>query len=244
MTICQLCKCERPLVNAHIIPRSFWNVEQNEFGPLAILSSREGWRPRRSQHGIYDQTILCDECDNKLGLFDQHAFEQLVNCKGSVIFDFSGLRALKYVSADPVTVHNFATSVAWRASKSKQEYFSRVSAGAYEKILQDSFSGDIAATKQLDCFIAEFDQEGLPLLNPQYSRMEGVRFLVIFANRFTFYIKVDRQKTPEMFQKFIIRSGSPVLSYVRAWEGSKQKEAMRQLVWSNPKPKFWKKPIS
>ena len=244
MTICQLCGRERPLIDAHIIPKSFWNIEQNKFGPLAILSSNEGWRPRRSQQGIYDKNILCDECDNKMGLFDQHAFEQLVKVRGSPVLNLPGLRALKYGGADAVMVHKFVASVAWRASKSKQEYFSRINAGSFEKILQDSFSGDIAAIKQLDCFIAEFDQEDLPFLNPQYSRMEGVRFLVIFANRFIFHIKVDKQKTPEMFREFIIKSGSPVLSYVRAWEGSKQKEAMRQLVWSNPKPKFWKKPIS
>jgi hypothetical protein len=44
--------------------------------------------------------------------------------------------------------------------------------------------------------IAEFDQADVPQLNPTYTRLAGIRFLVLYANRFIFYLKVDKKPTP------------------------------------------------
>lgn len=241
MTICKLCGNARKLIDAHIIPKSFWNLNHNEIGPLAIVSSAPNWRPKRSQQGPYDQNILCEECDNKLGLFDQHVVETLVKVDGVPIVDEPGAKVMKYEKADPSKVHSFIASVAWRASKSQHYYFGRVSLGPYEDLLQASFGGNEDAQRQLDVFISEFDNRDTSFLNPQFNRFDGVKVLVIPANRFTFYVKVDKQKVPEEFRQLAIRPGSPVLSLVRKWQGSKQYEALRKLVMSNPRPTFWRK---
>jgi hypothetical protein len=241
MAICQLCGIDRKLIDAHIIPKSFWNINQDGRGPLAVLSSRPNWQPKRSPLGEYDNNILCAECDNILGRFDQHFVENLVKAQGVPIVNAIGATVLNYDKADAAKVHALITSIAWRASKSQRDYFGRVQLGPYENLLKASFGGDVDAQAKLDCFMSEFDERNACFLNPQYSRFTGVRMLVIYANRFTFYVKVDRQETPEEFRNLIIREGRPVLSLVRKWEGSKQWQALRKLVNVNPRPKFWKK---
>lgn len=239
MALCQLCGNDRNLINAHIIPKSFWKFDKVDGRPLAVFSSRPNWRPQRSQQGEYDDNILCEECDNKLGVFDQHAYENLVIPIGTPYVKSPQVTALKYNGADGKIVHAFVASLAWRASKSQRNYFCRINLGPYEDLLRASFEGDVSAMEFLDCFIAEFDNRDGLFLNPQYSRMEGVKFAVFYANRFTFYIKVDKQKTPATYGELIVRAGKPVISVVRSWEGSEQHEAMVKVVKSNPRPNFW-----
>jgi hypothetical protein len=240
MPLCQYCNNERSLISAHIIPKSFWNIDKEDGGPLAVLNSRSNWKPQRSQQGEYDRNILCEACDNKLGVLDQHAYENLVNVQGTPIVNSERARAIKYESADAKTIHAFVASVAWRSSKSKRDFSTRINLGPYEKIYFAAFNGDEDALKSLDCFIAEFDERNVSFLNPQYSTMGGVKFVVIYANRFTFYIKADKRKIPDIFRPFAITNGQPVLSLVRTWIGSKQHEAMVKVVKSNPRPRFWK----
>ena len=240
MAYCRLCGNDRKLVNSHIIPKSFWNIENKSSQSPAVLSSKRNWRPIKSPIGEYDGNILCESCDNRLGVFDQHAFEKLVVKSGNLIQqDNSQARAYEYDDADPITILKFMISVAWRASVSTRNYFTRIQLGPYEDQFKSAFEDGQETLGEIDCLISEFDQRDVAFLNPQYSRMEGVRFVVIFANRFTFYVKVDRQKMPNIFKSFAIRAGKPVVSIVRQWEGSKQQDAMRQLVNSNPRPKFW-----
>lgn len=97
-------------------------------------------------------------------------------------------------------MHSFIASVAWRTSKSQHYYFDRVSLGPYEDLLQASFGGNEDAQRQLDVFISEFDNRDASFLNPQFKRFDGVKVLVIPANRFTFYVKVDKQKNAKGVQ--------------------------------------------
>ena len=241
MAICKLCGNARKLIDAHVIPKSFFDFRYNHIGPLAVISSAPNRRPQKSPQGPYDNNMLCAECDNKLGRFDQHALENLVRAEGVPISDDPNIGVVKYDKADATKVHSFIASIAWRASKSQHYYFDRVRLGPYEELLQHSFSGVEEAQRNLDCFISEFDYKDAPFLNPQYFRFDGVKVLVIHANRFTFHVKVDRQRLPDEFRELVIRPGSSVLSLVRQWHGSKQREAMRKLVTSNPIPRFWKR---
>jgi hypothetical protein len=237
--ICKMCGNDRKLINSHIIPKSFWNIQKQGAEPLAVLSNRPGWRPVRSPIGEYDNNILCEQCDNQLGLFDQHVYEKLVLDLGAPLLHHGTPLGFTYSNSDPILVKKFILSLVWRASISSRDYFCRISLGPYEDIFRNSFMGNETSNDEISCLISEFDQRDVAFLNPQYSRMDGVKFAVVFANRFTFYAKVDKKSLPEFFRQSEIKQGNSVTSILRDWEGSKQQQAMRQLVHQNPRPRFW-----
>lgn len=88
--------------------------------------------------------------------------------------------------------------------------------------------------------IAEFDQADVPQLNPTYTRLAGIRFLVLYANRFIFYLKVDKKPTPSDLQGLMLKEGRPVHSLVMTWSLSKEAKIMKKLAIKMPSPSFWK----
>ena len=76
---CKLCGEERPLIDAHIIPASFFRDAQ--LGPevLQVLSNDPREYPRRAPQGVYDQELVCESCERKFGPWDGYAAELLIN---------------------------------------------------------------------------------------------------------------------------------------------------------------------
>jgi hypothetical protein len=192
MPTCRLCGQERPLIDAHIIPQGF-HPEPVDIGPAMIVSNTPGVFPKRSRTGPYDQHILCAQCDGKLGALDQHATEKLLDAKPTVILKG---RARRYDEADAKKVLDFFASVAWRASVSNHEMFRSVDLGPYEAAIGRYLSG-AQPNYPIAGWLAEFDVPSPPYLNPHSTRFDGVRFLVLYAARFIFYLKTDQKKVPK-----------------------------------------------
>jgi hypothetical protein len=230
MPVCLLCGEDKPLIDAHIIPKGF-HPEPAAIGPAVLVSNKAGVYPRRAPVGVYDQHILCAECDGALGILDQHAIENLLNSNAANILEGN---AKRYADADAATVLRFIASVAWRASASKHDMFDRVELGPYGGALKEVATGDSDAAP-VSAFLAEFDVPSPPYLNPHRTKIEGVNFLVIYAARFIFYLKLDKRPTPRAFDALQIRPGRPVVALVRSWHSSKEKQIMRTMSFHNDK---------
>jgi hypothetical protein len=215
-------------------------LHSNCNGPLAILSGAPSSRPLRSPQGVYDSNILCEECDNEFGKLDQHGCETLLEAEGIPIAGEGDTKGFIYDKADGSKLISFITSVAWRASKSKHDYFNRVFVGKYEELLQASFRGDVNAQAQLDCFIFVYDKRNIPQFAPSYNLSDGIWTLVISANRFVLLIKIYEGKASSILESHAIRPGSQVLSLIVNWEGSSHKKVAHRIVKANSWPKFWK----
>ena len=228
---CKLCGQPKPLVKAHIIPRAFYAVSQGRGGNGRIISDAEGHRPQRSPVGIYDKSMLCAKCDGYLGQFDQHAVEVLLaTSTATPIFCGESIVGKRYDAADPDKILRFVASVAWRASHCNHEFFRNVRLGRYEGNIKKLLQGTLVFGDEIGCLMSEFDSKHVPLLNPQSTRFWNVRFWIIPANRFMFFLKTDRQAMPNSFSRFSIRSGSPVVSLIRSWQGSDPGRAARRVV--------------
>jgi hypothetical protein len=77
--ICRLCQQQKPLIEAHIIPRCLHGPLKSGKGPMLRLSKNPSVYPRRSPTGEYDTFILCGSCDNLIGRWDDYACEILVS---------------------------------------------------------------------------------------------------------------------------------------------------------------------
>lgn len=242
MAICKLCRNDKKLVQAHVIPKSFWYLDQRPgspySGPLAIMSS-SGGRAKPSYIGLYDTTILCESCDGDLGKLDQHAAERLIRGERRQL-NISDVQAWLYSQAQAGVLIRFLASVAWRASVSSLPYFGRVNLGPYEERLKSIGTGQREPASDLECIVSEYDIDEVALLNPTNTRLGDLNFLVLYAHRFAFYLKLDKRPLPLSLRPAVLKEGQPVLSIVRPWASSKEFRLLRRVAQKNPKPAFWK----
>jgi hypothetical protein len=236
MPTCKLCKNDRKLISAHIIPRAFYAPPSPE-GAAKILANKEGTWPRKAPIGVYDASILCEDCDGALGKLDQHAAEQLLQGKPTkevMAGANQQVVARYYGNADASKMLLFIASIIWRASISSHEFFSRVELGPYEDILRSMLLGHAEESDRVDAILAEFDTPAAPILDPHSTRFAGVNFWVVYASRYVLYLKLDRRGVPDPFAELALRRASEVISTVRSWEGSKELSVMQKIVVANP----------
>ena len=70
--ICKLCTNEAALIKAHVIPKSFWEIEAAQ-PPPRMVTNIEGVFPKRIPIGVYDQTIVCERCERSFSDYDSYA---------------------------------------------------------------------------------------------------------------------------------------------------------------------------
>ncbi len=144
--ICRFCNNKKKLCKAHIIPETFYNI-QNKSSYLG-LSKNGTIDCIYSQNGLKDPNILCPECDAILGNYDKYAAVILKNeiFKYPMILEKNNNEQLYLLSKDSfnyVLLRKFFISLVWRASISN---LCSVSLGKYEdialKILKDEIQDD------------------------------------------------------------------------------------------------------
>lgn len=126
--ICKFCGQEKQLCKAHIIPQAFY--KDLNIGPYFLAS--KGKYAKKLPIGEYDNTILCAECDRRIGLYDEYAsrlfLKELENFKVSHI----NLYTIPKTHLDYTKLRKFIVSLIWRASISTK--FTEVNLGDYENI--------------------------------------------------------------------------------------------------------------
>jgi|GEM_PF-1442701 len=135
---CLFCKNQKQLIKAHIIPRKFY--ESLKISRKAIRQYSENGKSKQEQSGVYDETILCKDCDgNIIGKWDGYAQElllqeipnQLNNVSSTSnkfnIKHFKGnderleIQTFKYKE-----LKLFFMSVLWRSHLTKESFFAKV----------------------------------------------------------------------------------------------------------------------
>lgn len=228
---CRLCGEQRELVKAHIIPQSFWPTDE---GTPKVLSNTAGVYPARAPLGVYDPNILCEKCDSTiLGPLDQHAAEALLRGAAEPLNDAPPIPK-RYPDAEPRKIELFVASVAWRASVSNCRFFHRIRLGRYEEVIRQMILGAPIEQGSVEVAIAEFEHHG-GTLDPHQARFDGVRFSLIYAERFIFYVKTDRRRCPSFLTECIVRPGRPVVTIPRSWKASKERQLLTNIARSNPK---------
>ena len=113
---------------AHIIPRAFYHKEADFH--FAVVNMTKVDRPRRSQKGVWDDTILCEQCEARFASIDEYAAETLhqrriealpVVQDGNMFLDRNGSPlAFALPWADGEQIIWFALFVLWRAGASSR----------------------------------------------------------------------------------------------------------------------------
>ena len=242
MGICKLCGEERTLIRAHIIPLAFHrNLQSGSEKPPLILGNDPNSFPRRTPGGLYDEELLCLECERRFGPWDQYGAECLLHRFDQ---DAQGkywdgeLMVYEIYNWDEARLRMFALSLLWRAAVTTNPIFKKVTLGGpYEPRLRERIlAGDPGSPKDFSVFLSRWlvqpEHAGMELtqISPYVWRLEGINMAKIFLGGFVFYIKCDQRQFVEPFPDIILSPNRPVFAMPRQLEGSKDLAALRPAI--------------
>lgn len=151
--ICRYCGQYKELCSAHIIPKSFYCLKQLKSDDRLIGIDQQGAiNSTYYQNGIKDNTILCSECDRRLGEYDKYAKEILFDVLPKHKFPDTQIFLLRpdNYKFDYQKLRYFFISLVWRASISNSGD-SNISLGKYEDIALKILKGEIPDNPDLFC---------------------------------------------------------------------------------------------
>ena len=120
--LCRFCLEQRQLIEAHIIPKGFFERIRSDEPNILV---NESDYPKRSPQGIYDKGILCGPCDNIIGKWDQYAQEVLtMDMSGfTLIAEGQNIGGWERPEYNYELLKLFFISLVWRASISTHSFY-------------------------------------------------------------------------------------------------------------------------
>lgn len=223
--ICLLCGNEKILIKAHIIPRKLYNPLKDGKDAPIIYPTTLTKRWKQSQSGIYDDKILCRECDgNLLGPWDNYAQALLLEpfeAKNYILQ--TGKRYFyKKEKIDYVKLKLFFMAVLWRASITNENFFFEVNVGSWESVLKDMIlKADPGTANDFSVILAKYEGALANIMpNPERVRTEGINCYRFRAAGYVFLIKVDSRPFPQKLKLGILTPNQPLLIKISQYEQS------------------------
>lgn len=231
---CRFCGQERKLVKAHIIPEGFFRRLRDNQDPPRILTNKEGEYPKKAPIGVYDKSILCEECEPLFGGWDNYAQQFLGEEPqgGQPIYVGGELAGYKVPKYDFVNLKLFFISLLWRASVSTHQFYQRVRLGPYEEVARQLIEQRNPGTENdFSVTLAKFDHSlGSSILDPHRARFDNVNYCRFYLGGYVAYIKVDKRKAPKPFVDFMLKPVPPLYIICRNLERSKEWALMHNIV--------------
>jgi hypothetical protein len=195
---CRFCGQSKPLIRAHIVPRSLYPIVEPHGRRKIMSSSTPNERAIQLQNGLYDDSLVCADCEGIWDKYDAYAKRFFVDnyAQGQEVGDGKGARGLIFTGADHRLIKLFFLSVLWRCHATSRPEFSNVHLGPYEARLKamliDGDAGDV------DDFSVAIQDRRHPVLgpiwfNPCRTRVLGRTCYEISLFGPVGYIKVDSQ---------------------------------------------------
>ena len=228
---CKGCNESKKLIDAHIIPKSFFMDLKGDANHLAIVDSSRNGRLGRTFKGDYDKNILCKSCDGKFELFDDYAKKLLVGKEKEFVKVYHNFEHIGWeVEYDYYKIRYFLLSVLWRASISERSFYNKINLGPHQDIIKNEiFNLNNSFSNNYQFMISRFTPDRIQnlektILCPYTTQIEGVEFCVIMFLGYMAWVKVDIKPEPIELTSFMARNGEPLKIIARSFEDSKQKK--------------------
>jgi len=231
MKTCAFCLEQRIFIKAHAIPEAFFRQLRVDGESPMLISSEFGNYPKRAPIGVYDDEILCEECEPKFGQVDDYGIEVLLKRFDEVFqpLQSQGDRpGFQSTTVDPSRLLQFLVAVLWRASVSSQNFYSKVDLGPHEPLARIALTRPIGALPTVfDAVLSRWcdEDESVPttaMLDPRREKWFGINAYRLYFGETVAYVKVDRQPFPPKLKAIFLRSAPPVLVVSRTMSVSKE----------------------
>jgi hypothetical protein len=230
---CKLCLQDKPLIGeSHIIPKQFFhkapgNIDK-AFGSVKpgdkanrLYSNKS--KSKQIQSGIHVPDILCEDCEQKLGVFDNYAQTTLLREKKIQKNDKENLWKVPASDFNYRKFKLFVMSVLWRS-----------------QICEHSFFSAIKLTSDLEAELRDMIIKGNPdsenkfsVVFLRYPEIEANTFSVYRENQpcerykfrlghFTFMIKVGGNIYCDFFKKYMLKPQQDLLIPLRSYKETKE----------------------
>ncbi len=244
---CRLCLHQKRLIEAHIIPKWVFKYlypnPKNIDGALRMVSIKEPYSKRRPT-GIYDDSILCQDCDNKIGRYDNYAKSIFLNKKIVPSPRFRG-KAYLIQNIDVPKVKSFFISLLWKASVSNKEEFAKIKLGKYEPKFRKALANHKPNVNGIEVVLGKYTSKVFPtitaksVLLPYKKQIKEIdTYIVRLPKGFKIWVKVDRRPFSYPFNRLVLRdSGNKaIIGDLGNYENTKEFEIMKSLAKKVPNP--------
>jgi hypothetical protein len=231
--ICKLCGEDRKLIEAHVIPRSFHRLDPKDTRPARLVTNVQGRHGQNIPKGIYDKTILCEQCERRFSKWDGYAAQLLINDWKQLAPIMNGAEQIGYTlpAYDYPSLKLFFLSVLWRAAVSTHVMFSNINLGIREGVLKQSIlSGDPGDIDHFGVVLQAFDTTDIGLLSPHLERFSGLRYARFYLSHVIVFIKVDSRPFDEPFKSLALGHRRPLVLLIKQFLTSAERRVMRKLV--------------
>lgn len=247
MKSCMLCLQQHKFINAHAIPEAFFRELRVDGKAPLLVSGEPGRFQKKAPIGVYDEEILCEECEPNFGKIDDYGIEVLLKK-----FDesFHPLQrdgetaGFESANVDPSRLLQFLVTVLWRASVSSHPFYSKVDLGPHEPLARAAVNTPATALSTVfDAVLSRWRDEGdhIPttaMLDPRRERWFGVNAYRLYFGETVAYVKVDTQPFSPNMKAISLRTAPPVLVVTRAMSESKDLRAMKHTAQRSHANKF------
>lgn len=238
---CKLCLEDKKLVKSHIIPRSFFKVDDPKEGYFAITSNPEEFK-RRIPTGYYDEDILCLDCEKKFGPWDTYGNEFLNRKELPTKTLIEGNKKENYIEPDfdYTKLKMFFLSVLWRGHHSKQDFFTKIRLHLHEKRIREMIiTNDPKGPDDYSVILSKFDEDRASL-SPQFDKCDQVNCYRLYLSGFIAVIKVDKRPMKGIPRELILSPGKKGIILLMNSRGSNELNAIKKIFGNynkaHPKP--------
>jgi len=217
--VCKLCNLEKgKLCKAHLIPESFYRyLYQNnkvEGSALYMVLFDKNYL-KKSRIGLYDENILCKDCDNSLGQLDGYGKRVLLDCVPRSVYSQNGNNIFVLDNVDVPKLSLFFLSVLWRCSISLRPELSAVSLGTkFNNKIKDLLCENSVDISNFSIVITQYDYINnsykKSFLLPASFKIQGLNYYhVYFPNGYKILIKIDSRPQHIQLEPLTLKQNYP-----------------------------------
>lgn len=205
--VCALCKTNGKLQNSHIIPEFFYKLvydpNPRRFRVIsAIVSEPE----RYGQKGLRER-LLCKDCEQKLGRWENYAKKSFVDGQGLQITQQNATVFLS--NLDYKLFKLFLLSLLWRMSVSTLDFFKEVRLGPYEeKIRLALVNEDPLRPEQCACSMVVVQLSGKTytdwIVEPTLAQVGGRHVYALVITGILFNFHVGKQPLQQSITAYVL----------------------------------------
>ncbi|KIA95618.1 hypothetical protein B8T70_04905 [Flavobacterium sp. AJR] len=237
MAICKLCKKDKKLIDAHIIPKFMFKGmkdENNSFYEVVYNLDENKTATKKTQKEDFDKNILCSDCDNGIlgAFYESYAVKSLY---GTDLTEDISPKCENYINPDDGAEYSicknidykkmklFLLSILWRASITNRPLFKEISLGKKheERIRKIIYEGiDIDELEYpiniLSFMRTENDLRNLisqPKRIKTKSGLNGYLFL-IDSLQFIFYVNSINHKINHSIEKLNLKKNKMIIIHL------------------------------
>lgn len=190
-SLCRNCGAEGT-INAHLIPQAF--IKEVRGGDTAIAMTNSNFSEfQPKQNGRYDDAILCQLCDNKLGNDENFALQSLAKLRRDTV-NIVG-RPFEVAGLDGDRLLRFALGILWKYTLTRP-YNGRIDIGPYADVLRMALFSKEELAPAINAFLIKLhsgDDESYFYCAPIVRKYDGVNYARFFVGGFIFMVKLDQR---------------------------------------------------